>query len=72
MVSVSKSGIGSSTLLCPVSSSTTTITTTLSVPRVLAEMNQGFPSDGSFLCVLMIYSLKKICFAVSNFKALKS
>ncbi|VDK79507.1 unnamed protein product [Litomosoides sigmodontis] len=41
MIAVSKSGIGSSNLLCPVSSSTTTIATTLSVPRVSAEMNQG-------------------------------
>uniref|UniRef100_A0A0R3RZL5 C2H2-type domain-containing protein n=1 Tax=Elaeophora elaphi TaxID=1147741 RepID=A0A0R3RZL5_9BILA len=45
-ITVSKSGVGSSTLLCPVSSSTTTIATTLSVPRVSAEMNQGFSSDG--------------------------
>uniref|UniRef100_A0A1I7VV91 C2H2-type domain-containing protein n=1 Tax=Loa loa TaxID=7209 RepID=A0A1I7VV91_LOALO len=47
MITVSKSGVGSSTLLCPVSSSTTTIATTLSVPRISAEMNQGFVSDGS-------------------------
>ncbi|KAL3997949.1 hypothetical protein ACH3XW_13030 [Acanthocheilonema viteae] len=46
MITVSKS-VGSSTLLCPISSSTTTIATTLSIPRVSAEMNQGFASDGS-------------------------
>ncbi|CAG9537965.1 unnamed protein product, partial [Cercopithifilaria johnstoni] len=45
MITVSKSGVGSSTLLCPVSSSTTTIATT--VPRVSTETNQGFASDGS-------------------------
>ncbi|KAM3721264.1 Zein-alpha [Dirofilaria immitis] len=47
VVTVSKSGIDSSTLLCPVSSSTTTIGSTLSIPRIPAEMNQGFSSDGS-------------------------
>ncbi|VDN82667.1 unnamed protein product [Brugia pahangi] len=46
MITVPKSGVGSSTLLCPVSSSTA-IATTLSVPRVSAEINQGFSSDGS-------------------------
>lgn len=54
MIAVSKSGIGPSNLLCPVSSSTTTIATTLSIPRISAEMNQGFPSDGLFLCLLLI------------------
>ncbi|VDK61596.1 unnamed protein product [Onchocerca ochengi] len=47
MISGSKSGVGSSTLLCPVSSSSTTTASTLSIPRVPTEMNQGFASDGS-------------------------
>ncbi|VDN02129.1 unnamed protein product [Thelazia callipaeda] len=47
MVSGSKSGVSSSSILCPVTTSTTTIAATLSVPRASSETNQSCFSDGS-------------------------